>query len=97
MTHTCKHGSSEKPSNTSTVDDEPSVANRTLLVTSLRFPHMHACRYGNVTYLHACRYGNVPKRPLPHHSDDVDGGDGDDGDGDGGDDEHDDDVYARPG
>ena len=53
-----------------TVDDEPSVANRTLLVTSFRFPH-----------LHACRYGNVPKRPLPHHSDDADGGDGDDGDG----------------
>ena len=45
--------------------------------------------------MHACRYGNVPKRPLPHHSDDVDGGDGDDGDGDGGDDEHDDGVYVR--
>ena len=69
-----------------TVDDEPSVANRTLLVTSFRFPNLHACRYGNVPYLHACRYGNVPKRPLPRHSDDVDGGDGgdgDDGDGDG--------------
>ena len=31
-----------------TVDDEPTVANRTLLVTSFRFPHLHACRYGNV-------------------------------------------------
>ena len=73
-----------------TVDDEPTVANRTLLVTSFRFPHLHACRYGNVTYLHACRYGNAPKRPLPHHSDDADGGDGDDGDGDGDDGDGDD-------
>ena len=45
---------------------------------------------GTFPYLHACRYGNVPKRHLPHHSDDVDGGDGDDGDGDGGDGDGDD-------
>ena len=60
---------------------------------SLHLFGSHTCTragMGTFPYLHACRYGNVPKRPLPHHSDDADGGDGDDGDGDGDDGDGDD-------